>query len=563
MGEVSLLIKPRLLSLHNELLYPGRKRLVSVVVLGICFCGGLFALSSWALLYFRNFELIGDLLARQLLSMIFLTLFALLTFSHVVSSLSSLYFSHDLEFCHSAPVSLEELFLARAILAFMSSSWMLAVFGLPVFLAYAYVYKAGAWFYLTLIHMSLAMAVITAALGCLTSMVLVYAFPAHRTRDLVMLLSLLVLVALYLTFRFLRPERLVNPESFLSFAQYLSSLRAPQSPYLPTQWIADSLWQSLYGALSRRHWFQVLLTWSSAGAVAVITVWTAHFIYFPGFSKSRAAKKRRSGGRLILDLLVRLITKPFGDDLGALLAKDIRCFFRDYTQWSQLLLLFALVVVYVYNFSVLPLDEIPLRLDYLQNQVALLNMGLAGLVLSAVAARFVFPAVSMEGGAYWVIRSSPMKLKRYLWGKYVTLVFPMLLVAEILVNLTNYYLQASGWMIVLSTVSVPLMVLGIVGLGVGLGARSPNFKYQDINQVATGVGGMVYMIVSSFFVAGLVALEAGPAYIIYMALSHSGRIGMIEWFYTAACFAAVPVLALMAIFIPVKRGLQALEEYED
>ena len=47
-------------------------------------------------------------------------------------------------------------------------------------------------------------------------------------------------------------------------------------------------------------------------------------------------------------------TRPFELRFRSLLLKDIKSFLRDTTQWSQLLLLLALVVIYLYNFSVLP-----------------------------------------------------------------------------------------------------------------------------------------------------------------------------------------------------------------
>ena len=98
-----------------------------------------------------------------------------------------------------------------------------------------------------------------------------------------------------------------------------------------------------------------MLTWTTAAAIVVVNIWVAHFVYFEGFSKSQEAKRRRVGGKKALDVLVSCFTRPFGEELAAIMAKDIRTFFRDNTQWSQLLLLGALVVVYVYNFSVLPL----------------------------------------------------------------------------------------------------------------------------------------------------------------------------------------------------------------
>ena len=530
--------------------------------LGLVFCVGLFIISCRVLIHFQSAEVIGDLLARHLLSMIFLTFFSLLIFSHIITALSNLYISKDLEFTHSTPAALEEVFISRAVYTFMDSSWMLIIFGLPIFMAYAYVYRAGPGFYFTLLHMSLSMAMIAAGIGILITMVLVYVFPAHRTRDIIMLLSVVMLVALYFLFRFLRPERLVDPDAYFTIMQYMSALKMPQSPYIPTQWVADSLWASLTGKGGDEYLFYVMLTWTTAGAIAVINVWTAMFIYFEGFSKSQEAKKRRTGGKRALDLLVELIKKPFGEDLGAVIAKDIRTFFRDNTQWSQLLLLGALVVVYVYNFSVLPLDKSPIRLDFLQNELAFLNMGLAGFVLAAVSARFVFSAVSAEGEAYWIVRSSPLRLKRYLWGKYLFFLTPMLVLAEVLIIGTNYMLEVTRFMMFLSSITMFFMVFGIVALGIGLGALYPNFKYENIAQVATGFGGVLYMIVSSVFIGLVIVLEAGPVYILFMANLRGNTISLFQWLFIIVSFSAVLVINITAIFKPIKMGLKALREYE-
>jgi len=288
----------------------------------------------------------------------------------------------------------------------------------------------------------------------------------------------------------------------------------------------------------------------------------ARIVYFEGFSKSQEAKKRRSGGKKALDLLVKIIKRPFGNDMGAVIAKDLRTFFRDNTQWSQLMLLGALVVVYVYNFSVLPLDKSPIRLDFLQNELAFLNMGLAGFVLSAVSARFVFSAVSGEGEAYWIIRSSPLRLRQYLWGRYLCFLAPMLLFAEVLIIGTNYMLEVTRFMMFLSSITMFFIVSGIVALGIGFGAVYPNFKYQNIAQVATGFGGVLYMIVSSVFIALVIVLEAGPVYILFMANLRGYEISAFSWIFIILSFSAALVIAVVAVFKPISMGLKALREYE-
>lgn len=564
MQSLCLLLSPRLLGLRNGVkraTRATRKRALLVGAIGIGFWALLFVLSSRVLLYFQRVEVIGDLLAHHLLAMVLLTFFSLLVFSNIITALSNLYLSADLEFCHASPAPIEHLFLSRFFSTLVDSSWMVLVFGVPVLLSYAYVYRPGPGYYFTLLHAGVALAVIAAQIGILLTMTLVSVFPAQRTRDIVMLLSLFVVVALYFLFRFLRPERLVDPEAFFSVMQYMSALKAPDSPYLPSHWVAQILWARLTGSAEGEPGFQTLLLWSTAAALSVINVWVAEAVYFSGFSKSQEARRRR-GGKRVLDGFVAILRRPLGYGLSSMVEKDVRAFFRDNTQWSQLLLLAALVVVYLYNFSVLPLEKSPIRLEYLRNELAFLNMGLAGFVLCAVAVRFIFPAVSSEGGAFWIIRSSPLSLRRFLWGKFLLYILPMLLLAEILVILSNRFLGVSLFMMGLSAVTMFVAVFGIVAMAVGLGALYPDFKFQNIAQVSTGFGGLMYMIISVVFIAVIIVLEAGPAYIIVTTAVKERAVSPLQWLIVFLSLAAALALSIAAVVKPMRMGIRALEEYE-
>ena len=564
MRMFKLLISPKFVGFRNGLKRPRSNIKIKIVTLigaGILFWLVLFFLFYRVLSYFSSQEIIGDILARHLLAMVLLIFFSLLIFSHIITALSNLYLSQDLELCHSLPATLTEIFLSRCFFTVIDSSWMLLVFGLPVMMAYGFVYHAGPDYYLSLIYVSFPLIIIAASLGIMVIMVLVRFFPAQRTRDIIMFLSVILIVILYLLFRFLRPERLVNPDTFVSIAEYLSALKAPDSPYLPSHWATDLLWTRLTrytGSQILNH----LLLWSTAFAMVVIDIWMAGLIYFSGFSKAQEAKRRSRTGRRILEKIVSVITRPLGPDTTSLIAKDVRTFFRDNSQWSQLLLLGALVVVYLYNFSVLPLERSPIKSIYLQNALSFLNIGLAGFVISALSVRFIFPAVSSEGRAFWIILSSPLSLRRFLWSKYFAYLFPMLILAEMLIIYTNYLLKVTPFMMALSTVTIFFLVLGIVALGVGLGAIYPNFGHENIAQVATGFGGLVYMIISSVFIALIIMLEAGPVYAILSAHFMGEAITHLQWVWIVGSFILVVFLNVFAVQRPMAAGLKALNGYE-
>jgi ABC-2 type transport system permease protein len=564
MKDLCLLLSPRILGLKNSLFsasHGNRKRPLIMVIVGLVFWGLMFVVSSRMLIYFRSVEVIGDILAHHLLGMVFLTFFSLLIFSNIITALSNLYLSEDLELCHSLPSSLEEVFISKAVYTLVDSSWMVIIFGMPVMMAYAYVYRPAPGFYFALFHSGLAICIISSAIGILFVMIMVSIFPAQRTKDIIMLLMIFMIIALYLMFRFLRPERLVNPDAFFSITQYVTSLQGPDHPYLPTHWATELLWDFLEGQGGKGKMFEAIFLWSSAVAMIVINMWVAGSIYLNGYSKSQEARRRRAGKGL-LNFLIKCLKRPVGPDLASIMDKDIRIFFRDNTQWSQLLLLGALVVVYIYNFSVLPLERSPIRLEFLQNIIAFLNLGLAGFVLAAISVRFIFPALSSEGKSFWIIQASPLSMKRLLWGKLFIYVPPMLVLGGILIIVTNYLLHVTTFMMILTSATMFLAVFAIIAMGIGFGALYPNFRYENISQVATGFGGLMYMIFSAAFMAVIIILEAGPVYLLFMADVRGSTVTVFQWFQIIVAFSIAFIIICFAVYKPMNLGLEALERYE-
>ena len=83
---------------------------------------------------------------------------------------------------------------------------------------------------------------------------------------------------------------------------------------------------------------------------------------------------------------------------------------------------------------------------FLQNVVPFLNLGLAGFVLASVAARFIFPGVSLEGRTFWLLRSSPMSMRELLWSKFWVGTLPLLVLAIGIVGVTDVLLQVTAFM---------------------------------------------------------------------------------------------------------------------
>jgi ABC-2 type transport system permease protein len=204
------------------------------------------------------------------------------------------------------------------------------------------------------------------------------------------------------------------------------------------------------------------------------------------------------------------LAAPLPRTQGLLFVKDLTVFLRDASQWSQLVLLLALVVVYVYNFSVLPIDDGSPLAATLRNVVAFCNLGLAAFVTAAVAARFVFPAVSLEGHCWWVLRAAPVKLTTLWWSKFVLAFLPLAILGEGLIVVTNRYLGVQAGLTVVFMATLLLVVAAIVSLGLAFGAAYPRLDTKNAAQIATGFGGVVYMVSCFALIAAVTALEIWP-----------------------------------------------------
>jgi ABC-2 type transport system permease protein len=277
-------------------------------------------------------------------------------------------------------------------------------------------------------------------------------------------------------------------------------------------------------------------------------------IYYKSFSKTQTAHVRMIKNSRAIDRLTGFLAGP----IRAHTQKEVKCFFRDQSQWTQLFLIAALIIIYVYNFKVLPLDRSPIKTVYLQNLLAFLNMGLALFVLTAIAGRFAYPAVSAEKEAFWLIKISPASIRSFLWIKFFIYYIPLLLLTEILICATNILLKVTPFMMVLSTVTVFFLVPGIVALGIGLGAAYPDFKAESPAQAVTSFGGLLFMILCAGTIAAVIVLEAGPVYRIFMAEFWDRSLKPFEWIWTIISFALVAAISITAVIWPMRYGEKKL-----
>ena len=535
----------------------GGGKTTTVVVIGAIFWLAAYGILFRLLRYFQGVEDIGDLLAAKLLGLTLLTFVGILLLSNIITSLSTFFLSKDLDLLMSAPVEWEQVYLTKLTETVLHSSWMVALMCVPILVAYGRVYGSG----LALLGVSLAALipffVILAAVGSAVTLLLVSIFPARRAKDIFGVITIAAAGGVVLLIRLLRPESLAKPEGFRNLGEFMAVLRGPTSPWLPNEWAADAIMGVLRGAFDP---FNLILLWSSAMGVVVLGSFFHQHLYPAAFTRSQEGAQKHTAGRRF-GVWLRYLFRGCGTSRAELMLKDIRVFFRDTTQWSQLILLAVLVVVYIYNIRALPVNTEGVSF-FFANVVAFVNIGLAGFVLSAVAARFVLPGISLEGPTLWLLRSSPLRSRDLLWSKYWVGTVPLLVMAVTLTLGTNILLKVGLVMMVLSIVTITAMSFALSALALAFGTLFPQFETENSAQIPTSIGGLLFMMSAISLVGIVLVLESWPVLTVFRQRLYGVALTTESLVVAVVGGAAALLICLTATVVPLRVALRRMENFE-
>ena len=552
------LLLPSIWATRNRAARRERGDLPRAMVFGgiaLVVASAIFAAAFWIAWQLADYAELGDYLLRAGLSWLFLTFLSFLAFSGVVTALSTFFLSDDLRLLLAAPVAPHRLFHARFARTLLHASWMVVVFLVPLLVGIGLARCAPVSFYALAVLTIVPFSVIPVALGTAATLLLVNVFPARRARDILMLMGLLFAASLVILLRYIRPERLMHVESLPDITAFFSTLQSPITPFLPSFWAGETLFASLQGGRDLLH-FGAL--WTTA-LMLVATVGAAYERWhFTGFSNAQEARKARFTRLRALDAIARRL--PVSAMRRHLFVKDVKVFMRDVSQWSQLLLLLALMLVYIYNFRVLDLERIPYMGGVVKNVYAFVNLAMAGLVMATVAVRFVFPAVSAEGPAFWIIRTAPVSMRDFLWSKFWIGLVPVVALSEALTVAANELLGVEPFLKIVSGIAIIFMSFALVGLATGMGARYPRFSADNASQVAGSFGGIAFMVMAVLFVLVMIALLGWPSSVYLFYQARHVPLDAVREAQIAASFAAAGAASVATWWFGMRTGVSALEE---
>lgn len=560
-----VLVRPHLLGAKNRVLRSGSYRQAVRSSIGLLFLLGMMTLIySVHLSFLSNLHRSGHLsasLVENLLRFFLLGFSILLLLSSMIVALSSLYFTEDISLFLAAPVSRLQFFAAKLVEVTASSSWIFLLFAVPATVAHFQALRLSPVFLLVSFLAVIPFLIIPAAVAILVVTLFVNVIPPYRMRDLLIVCSFLLSCVLLYAGR-ASPEYFDTSErGSEEVLQFLSAYNDPQPWWSPARWVADLLTAYCHHDMTPVPVF-LLLLYTTAFGTCGLAYLALDLLYRRGLSLSgKAAKHAQIRSSAFGGWCARILL-PWNSQYRAMMLKEIKMFVRDTTQALQLLMLLLLTFMYLYNFRSLRSTTQFTHEGYVWWQVllALANTAFGACVLAAVATRFVFPCVSLEGRAYYLLRATPLSLSQFLYFKFLTWLWPAVILG--LVLLTSGTMAIQGTLETIGTTAAVSVVLsiGLTGLAVGVGAVYARFDWESTSQVTASFGSLVYMFLSLLLIL-VSMIPASFLFILSCNPEFAEQMRPVDYFFSyGGSFLLLLSLNLMVARRAMAAGMNTLRE---
>ena len=465
----------------------------------LLFAAGMLA--GFFMMFLNGFQFLdslgggGFMITRRLFSLFFLGLGAMLVMSNIITSYSTLFRSRETLFLLTAPLDTRTFVTYKFTEATLLSSWAFFFLMIPFAGAYAWHEHMGIVFALWTALFALPFVFLCGAIGNLIGLIAVRWFPRSR-----LVWAVAAVVVAGITIRaivLIRP--VMQEEATFILNRFLPGLQLASNPLMPNNWTAEGIM-----ALTNGQWARGGMLWlvlASNTAVLILLVQeVGKRIFYTAYQRVTASPdSRRRPAELLAWLDHGIAFLPH--DIRVMVMKDIRSFLRDPLQWSQALIFFGLLGLYFSSFRSFHYNEMPL---VWRNLIVFLNIFSVSSVICSLAARFIYPQLSLEGHSFWILGLAPTGMRRILLTKFALSALATVSVSVSLMGLAAWMLHTSQGLTLISLGLAVAISLAVSSLSTGMGALFIDLKQQNPVAIISGFGGTMNLVLSLGFIVGTI-----------------------------------------------------------
>lgn len=520
-------------------------------VFGGALLAGLFWMFLDAFRFLGALGGIGLLIIQRLFGLFFFGLGLMLVLSNIITAYAVFFRADDVPFLLLQPLRRGALAMHKLFESALLSSWAFFLIMIPFVSAFAWHQKLPLSFGLWTMLFSIPFVVFCSGLGAILIMLAARWLPRFKLWIWFGLLAA-GLGALW----FWQAGRDMARGDDISFmlARLVPGLQLASFPLWPSWWVSEGIM-----AMVRARWLRGALLFSVLAANALFIVMLAETVGQAVFHRAweRVAAGAARGARPRAGAFQRLAAAALilPAEYRAVLLKDIRSLLRDPTQMIQGLLFFGLLGIYFFNLRNLHYHLLP---AVWRNLIAFLNLFSLATIMASFCSRFVFPQISLEGQAFWLIGLSPTGLGRVLKIKYLFSVLALLLISAALMTVSTIMLGGQAYVLLITVLAAIAMSFALSGLALGLGAVFLDLKQKNPVAIISGFGGTFNLVLSLVYIMA--------AIIPFGALAHAYTLGRISRPLFLKGIAAgslwLGIITALAAGLPLLLGARSLARRE-
>jgi ABC-2 type transport system permease protein len=567
------LLRPHLLTIRNRIRFGsqgqfGLKRDLLLLIIAFIIMGCIFFAVKMTFNFFKGNPSFMEIIPLKLLTVGFEYVFLFVFFTDTVAVTGNVFTADNMNLLLSTPVSNIRLYFAKVIETYVETGVMFFVFIFPALLGYGFALNLP-WYFIP-VCLAIFLAILAIPLGFAfvisTLIANLLSFVWKRGAIFFPLLVSSAIWALYVFISRLDQVRKAKQGAHALLA--MTGIYSEAKPlWYPPRWASDiaSTLFSFEGQIPILQCFMLVLA-----SIFSLSLGYLFFDYFllpvrSGVGSGHIVKNRylispwrRDVTRKLMESFLSFF--PLHQQIKAIILKDLSNLLRDRAQAIQLLLFLGVFTLYitVANFmgAAFNLGNASARAWYAV--LAVMNFLFTGFILTTVLTRLVYPSISLEGKAFWLLQITPIQLSRLIRAKFYCWLPVVMFFGATLLAAGAISIGTDADFVFLSAFLGAVLGIGYTGLALGLGAKYASFHWESPNQISIGLGTLVLLLCSLLllFALSIPCAVITTIYLIpelYIILGYKKAV-------TALCFSIIlyTAISVCAAWLFCKRGVGAL-----
>jgi len=455
---------------------------------------GLFFLFLDAFRFLSTLGGIGVLIIQHLFGLFFFGLGIMLILSNIITAYAVYFRSSDVPFLMIQPVSRGTIAVHKHFESALLSSWAFFFIMIPFMAAFAWHQKLPLSFAFWTVLFSIPFVGLCSGIGVILIIVAVRFMP--RLKGWVWLGVIALFIAAFGFYGVSSGSGGKPDDASFLLTGLVPGIKFASFPLWPSWWVSEGIM-----AFVRERWergtllFCVLL--ANVLFMGVIVEFIGDRLFYRAWERVVSAGESAGISRANSSALSAFLAGFLPSECRAIILKDIRTFLRDPVQVIQGLIFFGLLAIYFFNLRNLHYN---LLTPVWRNLISFLNLFSLATIMCSFCSRFVFPQISLEGHAFWIIGLSPTGMSRVLKYKFALAVSTMLMISGTLMGVSAIMLDVKNYVLLINIIVAAAVSCGLCGLAMGLGALFMDLKQTNPVAIISGFGGTFNLVMSLIYI---------------------------------------------------------------